>query len=99
MKQASKPITELLDKQGRIEPGTPGLWKVWGACARHIRVDDMVMLKWPDDPEHYEYEVAKIEPAKTPWNFRLTSKAGETVVVGDLQPIILMRMDTHHMLA
>jgi hypothetical protein len=94
------PITERLNAQnanGAMQPGTPGLWQVWGARAHNIRVGDFVMAKWADSGEITEHEVISLE--NWPMGVQVFDSNGAHIYIGGLQPIVLMRPGTHHTLA
>jgi hypothetical protein len=38
------PVTDALNAQGAIQPGTEGWWKVWGATLNDVRDGDLVMI-------------------------------------------------------
>lgn len=82
----------------RIQPGTQGWWKVWGARVRDIKPGDLVVSKTDDG----EYEVDLIEDVYTPknhplrWGFII---AGERVTMGALHSVIVLRQALHNILA
>lgn len=94
-------ITEALEAQGRLQPGTEGWWQVWGASSRDVRAGDMVMVIWgkgTPDEEFAEYLIDEILDREIVAP-KFKSSEGETFRIGALQPIILMRRGTHHTLA
>lgn len=92
----AQPVTDRLDAQGVLKPGESGLWKVWGARARHIQPGDYLMLKWGDEvAQHVVADVDHSEPIAA----RVTAVDGTSFRVGALQPIVLLREDTHNLLA
>lgn len=57
--------TEIINAQGRLEPGEEGYWKVWGASIRDIQRGDLVILKRATEDgkgEVCEYEVGEYAP-------------------------------------
>ena len=53
--------TEIINTQGRLEPGDEGYWRVWGASVRDIQPGDIVVLRYADG-EACEYEVGEYAP-------------------------------------
>ena len=107
----AKQEAEHADTDGRLQPGMPGYWPIWGARAYDIRPGDLVMTKADDDDDdetgfggYHEFIVG--EPA--PWGdlrdscrarFVNTAEAGGFFSVGMLQPCQLWRQDTRNRLA
>lgn len=101
------PVTAALAQQGKLEPGTPGWWQVWGARAVDIRPGDLVLAGWRDDAgetNYREYEVAEMAPwggddRRDLLRVRFLTSFGTFASVGILQPMQLLRYGTRHMLA
>lgn len=86
-----------LEAQPRLEPGTPGWWRVWGARVDDIRPGDIVMVKTAND----EVETLFIEdtfPAKSIARYGIVV-GGERSTLGRLCPIVLVRRGTHNTLS
>lgn len=86
---------DLIEAQGRLEPGQPGYWKVWGASAHNIRPGDVVLLD-PDGDFELVDDVftAKAAPIRVGLVIR-----GERTTIGALCPVIVLRQGTHNTLA
>jgi hypothetical protein len=101
-----RPVTGALDEQGRLEPGTEGWWRVWGASARDIRPGDLVMTGWRNSDgssghgEHTAGEPAPWGDLRDSCRVRFTDAVtGELFSVGMLQPMALLRRGTHNTLS
>ncbi len=105
------PVTDALDAQGTLQPGTEGYWKVWGARASDIRPGDLVMVKNQDNVIS-EYEVLDYAPRGREGTmmdlirprFRAPAKSagagtGQLFSVGAMQAVVVLRKGTHHTLA
>ena len=97
-------ISDALDAQGTLQPGTEGWWQVWGARAQDIRPGDMVMMTYTDAPEPIEFQVQ--EPAPRGDNDlrdvvrpRFLATDGTHHHIGALQKIVVLRRGTRHTLA
>jgi hypothetical protein len=101
-----RPVTDALDAQGRMEPGTEGWWKVWGACAADIQPGDLVMVGWRDDngckgiDEHTVGNPAPWGDLRDSCRRRFTDPVtGKPFSVGYLQPVAIVRRGTHNILS
>lgn len=104
------PVTDALDAQGELEPGTEGWWKVWGASVTDIRAGDLVMAIRPAykgrPAEILEFEITD---AITPDGgmadqcaprFKTTRPEPHDVIrLGMLMRVAVLRRGTHHTLA
>src|ERR1035438_6364265 len=98
---AATPVTDALDAQNTISPGTEGWWKVWGARVNDIRPDDMIMVK-PKDTEITEHVVTRIVPESGMLDamyLRFIDADGEDIRIGRMCAVIVLRKGTHHTLA
>lgn len=85
----------LLERMGQLQPGEPGLWKVWGARVADIRPGDVVL----DDPAGDFFEVEALFEAKAaPLRVGIVV-AGERQTLGAMCPVIVLRWGTGHTLA
>jgi hypothetical protein len=85
--------------QGRIAPGTPGWWQVWGAGPHHIRPGDLVL--WADHKTKAQECLLvedTYESSAAPVRVGLVVD-GKRSSLGALTPIIILRQDTRHRLA
>lgn len=103
------PVTTALDwgrnPDERLEPGSPGYWRVYGARADDIRPGDLVMSGWADDDgikRHAEYDVVDLAPwgdLRDSLRVRFLTTTGQHASVGRMQPMALLRQGTHGTLA
>jgi hypothetical protein len=95
------PITDALDAQGTIQPGTEGWWRVWGACINDIRQNDMIMVK-PQNGEITEHVVTRIIPEDGMLDaiyLRFIDADGEDIRIGRMCSVIILRRETQHTLS
>lgn len=69
-----------LEAPDRIEPGTAGWWRVWGARSSVIRSGDVIVTL--EDGELVFDDVAAVE--HLPLRFRITRHDGTTFTLGQL---------------
>lgn len=94
-------IENALDAQGTIQPGTEGWWRVFGACAKDIRVSDMVMVEYADTGVR-EFMVSELAPTGDISDViapRFLATDGNRYRVGALQKVVVLRRGTRHILA
>lgn len=85
------------EAQERLQPGTPGFWKVWGASVHHVRPGDLVLSKVGDEVQ--VDLVQDLFPAKAaPCRVGFVVD-GERVTIGALVPVIVLRWGTKNTLA
>jgi hypothetical protein len=88
-------MTATIEAQGRMEPGTTGYWKVWGARPHNVRPGDVVLLAPGDEFELVEDTfTAKAAPMRVGLVID-----GERLTIGALCPIIVLRHGDHNTLA
>lgn len=97
MTDASTAIAEL-EAQDRLEPGTPGWWKVWGATPRDIRSGDIIMHK-DGDQVVTEYVEDTFTAKAAPLRIGYVINDGQRFTLGALTPIVLLRKGTHNTLS
>jgi hypothetical protein len=88
----------LFEAQERLEPGTPGYWKIWGASVRHIIPGDIVLMK-DGDTTITEFITGTFTAKAAPMRFGLVDAKGEKFTLGALTPVIVVRWGTHNTLA
>jgi hypothetical protein len=81
-----------IEAQPRLEPGTEGWWKVWGARARDIRPGDYVLTS--DE----EFFVQDVFAAKSIARLGIVCD-GERSTIGLLCPVVILRRGTRHTLS
>lgn len=86
------------EAQDRLEPGTPGYWKVWGAKVRHIRTGDILLSK-DGDKVVTDYITGTFESKAAPVRVGLLDAEGNKFTLGALTPVVIVRWATHHILA
>jgi hypothetical protein len=107
---APAPLSAILASQqetGKLQPGDPGYWQVWGARAADIRPGDLVMMARGegDARQFYEFQCAECLPTRPDHligdtcqpRFRTTD--GRVLGVGMVQRIKIVRYGTHNTLA
>ena len=97
---ASTIVTDTLNKQGILAPGEHGYWRVWGADARHIRPDDLLLVRWTNADQSHEiteHKVLLVEEHLC--GRRVLDTQGQTFLVGYLGTIVLLREGTKNTLA
>ncbi len=99
-------ISDALDAQGALQPGTEGWWQVYGARAQDVRPGDMIMMQSSDQPEPVEFQVQDYAPRDAPGKDlrdvvrpRFLATDGTHRHIGALQPIVVLRRGTRHTLA
>jgi hypothetical protein len=100
------PVTDALEAQAALDPpigpGDEGWRKVWGASAYDIQPRDLIMLKWRDRDDIFEYEITYVLPREgladecAP---RFATASGEIVRVGIRQPLVVIRRGRRSTLA
>jgi len=86
---------------GRIEPGTEGWWRVWGASPFDIEPGDLIMIK-PSGEEITEYAVRHVINEGTladECGRRIITWANEDRRIGYLVPIEIVRRGTRNYLS
>ena len=86
------------EAQGSLAPGTEGFWKVYGARPHHARPGDL-LLGMVDDEVKADLILDTFEAKAAPARQGLISAEGERFTIGNLCPVILLRWDTHNLLA
>jgi hypothetical protein len=100
-----KPMTEVLDAQGRMEPGDEGWWKVWGASMQDVRQGDLIMAGLRKDDgtkevvEHFVREVVYEGGIKDAIWLNFIDLHGEKRGIGMLCPVAIVRRGTHNILS
>jgi hypothetical protein len=95
------PVTDALDAQGIIQPGTIGWWRLWGSCINDVVTGDMLMIK-PKDGEITEHVVTRIVTETGMLDamyLRFIDHDGSDIRIGRLCPVIILRRGTHHALS
>jgi hypothetical protein len=88
------------EAQGSLPPGTEGWWKVWGARVSSIRTGDLIFLKGQDDGEPEGHLIAGTFEAKATGLRRgFIVDNEERFTLGMLCPVVVLRRDTHNILA
>ena len=90
-------VTEILDAQGVLQPGEKGFWKVWGARIYNIRAGDLLMFKGRDGTTQ-ECQVESVDHTEIVCP-KVVATDGREFRLGALMPIILLRQETHNILA
>ena len=97
-------VQDVLNAQnvfGRMQPGTPGYWQVWGARVYDIEPGDLVMTK-NKEGKYLEYEVGACVRRGDRWDIvqpGFRTPQGEQFALGALMSIVLLRRGAHHTLA
>lgn len=86
------------EAQGSLAPGSEGFWKVWGAQVRHILPGDLV-LTLLDDEVKADLVADLFEAKAHPVRQGFISAEGDRFTLGALLPVIVLRWDTHNILA
>lgn len=89
-------IENALTAQGVIQPGTGGYWRVFGARAQDIVTGDMVIT------DSHEFQVGQVVRRRDLRDIvcpAFLGTDGKTYHVGALQPIVVLRHGTRHILA
>lgn len=93
----SEAVAQFND-QGRIPPGTPGWWRVWGASVQDIAPGDLVATL--SDGELSWSLVHELFTARAyPLRHGLVTDGGERFTLGALVPVVVLRRGTHHVLS
>jgi hypothetical protein len=84
------------DAKGRLQPGEPGWWQVWGASVQDIEPGDAVVEAGTGGEWFYVQDVFQ---SNSPWLRLGIVVDGERQTIGIACPIGLMRRGTKNTLA